>query len=284
MKICNATILSGMAFATLVAGCDRGAAPAANGVLQTKYPGQVSAGGLASGQLMARTARDTTDAIYAGGTPGIAGGAGGNTSGAAIGGATRETGQGPSSGVTRPSGTGGLGTSMQAGDNEPAATAQSGGAQAPAGNAPPATAPLTPAQAAAAKKAEADARAAKEKEALNAGMERIAVYWRQRAAQEDWRIKPPPPVTGPTGIAASDPPSPSARLPAGAGSAAAAPATAAAPLSARALHAANVPVKSEKLGTARPSEDVKAGPTRSEPAGTPPTVNRPGVPDNAPKQ
>ena len=146
------------------------------------------------------------------------------------------------------------------------------------------------AQAAAAKKAEADARAAKEKEALNASMDRISGQWRQRAAQEGWTIKPPPPVTGPVGIAASDPTPASAGVPAPApaggvpGTSGAAPATAAAPLGARALHAANVPVKSEKLGTARPSEDVKQGPTRAEPAGASPTVNKKGVPENAPKQ
>ncbi|RNF29112.1 hypothetical protein NM04_19605 [Massilia aurea] len=146
------------------------------------------------------------------------------------------------------------------------------------------------AQAAAAKKAEADAKAAKEKEALNASMERISGQWRQRAAQEGWTIKPPPPVGGPMGVAASDPTPASAGVPAPApaggapGTSGAAPATAAAPLGARALHAANVPVKSEKLGTARPSEDVKQGPTRAEPAGASPTVNKKGVPENAPKQ
>ncbi|MDY0973748.1 hypothetical protein SOM61_02140 [Massilia sp. CFBP9012] len=146
------------------------------------------------------------------------------------------------------------------------------------------------AQAAAAKKAEADAKAAKEKEALNASMDRISGQWRQRAAQEGWTIKPPPPVTGPMGVAASDPTPASAGVPAPApaggapGTSGAAPATAAAPLGARALHAATVPVKSEKLGTARPSEDVKQGPTRAEPAGASPTVNKQGVPRNAPKQ
>lgn len=146
------------------------------------------------------------------------------------------------------------------------------------------------AQAAAAKKAEADARAAKEKEALNASMDRISGQWRQRAAQEGWTIKPPPPVSGPTGVAAADPTHASAGVPSPApaggapGTAGAAPATGAAPLSARALHAANVPVKSEKLGTARPSEDVKQGPTRALPAGAAPTVNKKGVPDDATKQ
>ncbi|WP_137174420.1 hypothetical protein [Massilia sp. HP4] len=146
------------------------------------------------------------------------------------------------------------------------------------------------AQAAAAKKAEADAKAARDKQALASSMDRISGQWRQRAAQEGWTIQPPPPVTGPTGIAASDPTPASAGVPAPApagatpGTSGAAPATAAAPLGARALHAANVPVKSEKLGTARPSEDVKQGPTRAEPAGASPTVNKKGVPKNAPKQ
>ena len=161
-----------------------------------------------------------------------------------------------------------------------------------AGAAGAALPPPSPAQAqeAAAKKAQADAKAAKDKEALAASMDKISGHWRQRAAQEGWTIKPPPAVTGPMGVAASDPTPASAGVPSPApaggapGTAGAAPATAAAPLGARALHAANVPVKSEKLGTARPSADVKQGPTRAEPAGTPPTVNREGVPANAPKQ
>jgi hypothetical protein len=37
---------------------------------------------------------------------------------------------------------------------------------------------------------------------------------------------------------------------------------------------AAAPIKSEKLGTAPPSADVKAGPTKAEPAGTPPTVQK----------
>ena len=82
MKRRTASTIGGVALATiLLAACDRGQAPAANGVIQTKYPGQVSSGGMTSGQLMARTARPETDATYAGGTPGIAGGSGGNPSG-----------------------------------------------------------------------------------------------------------------------------------------------------------------------------------------------------------
>jgi hypothetical protein len=134
MKTHTASIVGGVALMAIVlAGCDRGQAPAANGVIQTKYPGQVSAGGLTSGQLMARTARPETDATYAGGTPGIAGGSGGNTSGAEIGGATRETGQGPSSGVTQPSSAGRPGSELPSGENRPAAPAP-GSTEAPAAN------------------------------------------------------------------------------------------------------------------------------------------------------
>lgn len=138
MKMPDASKLGAAALvAMLLAACERGQTPAANGVIQTKYPGQVSAGGMTSGQIMARTARDTTDAIYAGGTPGIAGGSGGNTSGAAIGGATRETGQGPSSGVTAPSGTGQLGGTLQEGDSKPAEPSPAAREQGPANNAAP---------------------------------------------------------------------------------------------------------------------------------------------------
>ena len=46
---------------------------------ETKFPGMVTAGGGTSGQVMAASAKPQTDGTYAGGTPGIAGGAGGNT-------------------------------------------------------------------------------------------------------------------------------------------------------------------------------------------------------------
>jgi len=72
---------------------------------------------------MAAHAGPKTNAGYAGGTPGIAGGSGGNTAGAATGGSVRETGQGPSQGVTPPSGAGTQGTTQtQPGDHgKPAA-------------------------------------------------------------------------------------------------------------------------------------------------------------------
>jgi hypothetical protein len=85
-----------------------------NAMRETKFPGMVSAGGGTSGQVMARNSGPKTDGTYAGGTPGIAGGAGGNTAGAGTGGTTRETGQGPSSGISTPSN----GTAGQTGATE----------------------------------------------------------------------------------------------------------------------------------------------------------------------
>lgn len=68
------------------------------------------------------------------------------------------------------------------------------------------------------------------------------------------------------------------------GTAAAAPATGAAPLSRQALNAANVPIKSEKLGTAAPSEDVKQGQTRAVPKGVGPAVDKKSTPTTANKE
>jgi hypothetical protein len=97
----------------LLAGCDRGHTTPKEGVIQTKFPGQVTAGGGSSGQVMARSAKPETNAAYAGGTPGIAGGAGGTTGGAALGGTVTETGHGPDRGVTAPASAG------QPGDKPP---------------------------------------------------------------------------------------------------------------------------------------------------------------------
>lgn len=88
----------------VLAGCgDRQAASenTVNGLRQTAFPGQMTAGGGSSGAVMARTARPESNATYAGGTPGIAGGSGGNTGGAATAGTVTEAGQGPSSGTSR---------------------------------------------------------------------------------------------------------------------------------------------------------------------------------------
>lgn len=101
------TLALGVVAACLsLAGCDRGHTNPKDGVIQTRFPGQVTAGGLTSGQVMARSSKPETNAAYAGGTPGIAGGSGGTTGGAALGGTVAETGQGPSQGVTAPSSAG----------------------------------------------------------------------------------------------------------------------------------------------------------------------------------
>lgn len=129
------------AFVSLMAlclpGCDRKQPDTVDGVVQTKYPGEVSAGGLTSGEIMARSDRPETDGTYAGGTPGIAGGSGGNTSGAETGGTVQESGQGPSSGVTTPSSAGRPGTRLDPGDYGGSAPPSAPPRPAPASNATP---------------------------------------------------------------------------------------------------------------------------------------------------
>jgi hypothetical protein len=123
--------LGAIAMALGVAGCNRDRTESHNGVLQTKFPGQFTAGGGTSGQVLARTSRPVTDATYAGGTPGIAGGSGGTTSGAATAGTVSETGQGPSSGTTQPASAGRPGANLPPGDMNQGAP----GSRAPSGSA-----------------------------------------------------------------------------------------------------------------------------------------------------
>ena len=142
--------------------------------------------------------------------------------------------------------------------------------------------PPTPAQqqAAAAKKAAADAQAAKDKESLSASMDAVSTRWRARAAQQGWKTHAPVAI-------ASAAPAPAA----GAGGIVTAAGTAAQSAGQGegrrelppGLAAANPIVKSEKLGTAPPSEDHKAGPTRSVPRGTAPTVQK-GSPEGVSKK
>ncbi len=136
MKPSNILIKASLlALAVLAGGCDRGRNPSVGGIEQTKYPGQVSAGGQTSGAIIAATAKPVTDATYAGGTPGHAGGAGGTSSGAETAGTVRETGQGPSTGVTAPTGAQ-AGTSKPSGDNgSPPAPAPGTVQSTPASNA-----------------------------------------------------------------------------------------------------------------------------------------------------
>lgn len=83
--------------------------------------------------------------------------------------------------------------------------------------------------AAAAKKAQAAAQTEKEKQELAASMEKVAAHWRAKAAANGWKTHSPVAVA-PAGGSGS--------APAGA-------------------PGATTPVRSEKLGTAPPSEDVK---------------------------
>lgn len=103
----------GVAFAlvgAMVACGERGAGVGGSvGVRETHFPGQITAAGGTSGEVMSR-AKPPAEGKYSGGTPGIAGGAGGNTSGAAIGGTTQESGRGPAGSVAPP---GGQGTASQ---------------------------------------------------------------------------------------------------------------------------------------------------------------------------
>ena len=183
---------------------------------------------------------------------------------------------------------------------------------------------LTPAQqqAAADKKAADDAKAAKDKENLAASMDALAIRWRAQAPAKGWKIQPPVTVAAATPVAGQAPnmvlgtqgtaaggtapgaaraaaaagavpagvTPPAAGMPAAApanaapGTAAARPATGAAPLSPQALNAANIPVKSEKHGTAAPSEDVKRVQTTALPQGAAPTVDKGVSPKTANKE
>jgi hypothetical protein len=100
-------------------------------------------------------------------------------------------------------------------------------------------------EAAAAKKAEADAEAEKAKRELAASMERIAERWRARAVANGWPTHPPTPVASP--IKALDAP-------------AAQTSASGQPGGRRGSDAREAPKRSEKAGTAPPSEDVKKAP------------------------
>lgn len=102
--------------ALMLAGCERGRHEEVGGVIQTHFPGQVTSGGGTSGQVIARSAGPVTEGSYAGGHPGMAGGAGGTTGGAATAGTVQESGQGPSQGTTQPSSMGRPGTTLPPGD------------------------------------------------------------------------------------------------------------------------------------------------------------------------
>lgn len=106
--------------------------------------------------------------------------------------------------------------------------------------------PPTPEQAAAAaeKKAKEAAQAEKDKQSLTASMNRITELWRANAAKNGWPTHPP------TAVAA---PSKAIDAPATQSSASGQPG------GRQGSAAREAPIRSEKFGTAPPSEDVKKG-------------------------
>ncbi len=146
----------------------------------------------------------------------------------------------------------------------------------------------TPAQqqAADAKKAQAAAQAAKDKESLAASMDAVSSRWRGRAAQQGWKTHPPvaiaaaAPAPAAPGVA-----TPGVATPAGASAGGIVTGAGAGGQQAGQMPAspANPIVKSEKWGTAPPSEDQKAGPTKAVPHGAEPTVQK-GSPENVSKK
>lgn len=96
-------------------------------------------------------------------------------------------------------------------------------------------------QAAEAKKQQAAAQTKKEKQELADAMEKVTSRWRTRADAQGWETHPPVPIAQGAGFDASAAQSSPSGQPGGQlGSAAAA-----------------APIRSEKAGTAPPSEDVK---------------------------
>lgn len=96
-------------------------------------------------------------------------------------------------------------------------------------------------QAAAEKKQKAAEQAEKEKKELAASMDRISGYWRKRAGEKGWKTHAPTAVQATAGISASGAQSGPSGQPGGK----------------QGEVAAQAPIRSEKAGTAPPSEDVK---------------------------
>lgn len=225
----KARIVRSAALAALVlaGGCTEQHGISPGTVKQTKFPGQLAAGGMGSGEIMQRTNNTTTASSMPSGTPGIPEGAGGTTSGTGMGGTT------PNAAVA-----GEAPKERMQGE----VTLTGDPARAGAANAPP-TGPqgnnvgAPPAAAAAPAAAQSDAerkaaQAQKEKEELAASMDVVAKRWRAGAAQNNWPTHPPTPVAAVAGIGSSSAQNQSR--------------TATPP-----------PVRSEKQGDAAPSEDVK---------------------------
>jgi hypothetical protein len=133
----------------LLAACTGGGESPGTEVAQTGFPGQSTAGGKSSGELLARDNQQGGSAS-AEGTPGIPGGSGGNTGGGRMGGDGGDGGK-------------------EKGDNAKGDKAKGDQAQGDeSGDA--------------AKKKQAEAE--REKRQLAAAMDRVAAHWRERAATD----------------------------------------------------------------------------------------------------
>jgi hypothetical protein len=211
--------ITALAVSLLAGGCTRQHGSSPGGIAQTKFPGQLAAGGSGSGEIMQRTKQSSTSSMPSG-TPGIPEGAGGNTSGAGMGGTTPNAAvahEGPKDKMQ--------GEAPVAGD-----AARAGAANTPQTKPQGDSAGAAPAaQSEAARKA---AEAQKEKEELAAAMDDVTRRWRTDAAKNNWPAHPATPVAAVAGISSSN-------------------------AQEQNRSATPPPVRSEKQGDAAPSVDVK---------------------------
>jgi hypothetical protein len=213
--------IAALAALVLAGGCTEQHGISPGTVKQTKFPGQLAAGGAGSGEIMQRTKQSTTSSMPSG-TPGIPEGAGGTTSGPGMGGTT------PGAAVAGDAPKGKMQGEAPVGGDP---------ARAGAANAPPTRPQGESAGAGAAAAAQTDAArkaaaAQKEKEELVASMDNVARRWRADAATNNWTTHPATPVAAVAGISSSN-------------------------AQDQSRTATPPPVRSEKQGDAAPSEDVK---------------------------
>jgi hypothetical protein len=214
-------VFTGCALAAvlLAAGCTEQHGISPGTVAQTKFPGQLAAGGAGSGEIMQRTKQSSSSSMPSG-TPGIPEGAGGNTSGPGMGGTT------PGAAVAGDAPKGKMQGEAPVGGDP---------ARAGAANAPPTRPQGESAGAAPAAQTDAERKAAeakREKEELTASMDDVTRRWRADAAKNNWPTHPPTAVAAVAGIGASN-------------------------AQEQNRNATPPPVRSEKHGDAPPSEDVK---------------------------
>jgi hypothetical protein len=210
-----------LAALVLAGGCTEQHGISPGTVKQTKFPGQLAAGGPGSGEVMQRTRQSSTSSMPSG-TPGIPEGAGGNTSGPGMGGTT------PNAAVAHEGPKDKMQGEAPVGGDPARAGAANAAPTRPQGESAGASA-APPAQTDAARKA---AEAQREKEELVAAMDNVTRRWRADAAKNSWTTHPATPVAAVAGIGSSN-------------------------AQDQGRTATPPPVRSEKQGDAAPSEDVK---------------------------